>query len=89
MSWAVEPVGTLSEAYAEACAQPWEPHLAPPAPEPEASPDEPAAAGDDEWGIAEGERAARSARYSAMGSAEEFREQALLASQGPLWGEVD
>lgn len=87
--WPVAPVGTPSEAYTEACAQPWEPHLAPPAPEPEASPDEPAAAGDDEWGIAEGERAARSARYSAMGSAEEFREQALLASQGPLWGEGD
>lgn len=86
-SWPVVPVGTPSEAYTEACAQPWEPHLAPPAPEPEASPDEPAAVGDDEWGIAEGERAARSARYSAMGSAEEFREQALLASQGPLWRE--
>ena len=86
-SWPVAPVGTPSEAYTEACAKPWEPHLAPPAPEPEASPDEPVAAGDDEWGIAEGERAARSARYSAMGSAEEFREQALLASQGPLWGE--
>lgn len=89
VSWPVAPVGTPSEAYTEACAKPWEPHLAPPAPEPEASPDEPAAAGDDEWGIAEGERAARSARYSAMGSAEEFREQALLASQGPLWGEDD
>ena len=89
VSWPVAPVGTPSEAYTEACAKPWEPHLAPPAPEPEASPDEPVAAGDDEWGIAEGERAARSARYSAMGSAEEFREQALLASQGPLWGEVD
>ena len=87
VSWPVAPVGTPSEAYTEACAKPWEPHLAPPAPEPEASPDEPAAAGDDEWGIAEGERAARSARYSAMGSADEFREQALLASQGPLWGE--
>lgn len=89
VSWPVAPVGTPSEAYTEACAKPWEPHLAPPAPEPEASPDEPVAVGDDEWGIAEGERAARSARYSAMGSAEEFREQALLASQGPLWGEVD
>lgn len=89
VSWPVAPVGTPSEAYTEACAKPWEPHLAPPAPEPEASPDEPAAVGDDEWGIAEGERAARSARYSAMGSAEEFREQALLASQGPLWGEGD
>lgn len=89
VSWPVAPVGTPSEAYTEACAKPWEPHLAPPAPEPEASPDEPAAVGDDEWGIAEGERAARSARYSAMGSAEEFREQALLASQGPLWCEVD
>ena len=89
VAWPVAPVGTPSEAYTEACAKPWEPHLAPPAPEPEASPDEPVAAGDDEWGIAEGERAARSARYSAMGSAEEFREQALLASQGPLWGEVD
>lgn len=89
VSWPVAPVGTPSEAYAEACAKPWEPHLAPPAPEPEASPDEPAAVGDDEWGIAEGERAARSARYSAMGSAEEFREQALLASQGPLWREGD
>ena len=89
VSWPVAPVGAPSEAYTEACAKPWEPHLAPPAPEPEASPDEPVAAGDDEWGIAEGERAARSARYSAMGSAEEFREQALLASQGPLWGGVD
>lgn len=89
VSWSVAPVGTPSEAYAEACAKPWEPHLAPPAPEPEASPDEPVAVGDDEWGIAEGERAARSARYSAMGSAEEFREQALLASQGPLWCEGD
>ena len=89
VSWPVAPVGTPSEAYTEACAKPWEPHLAPPAPEPEASPDEPVAAGDDEWGIAEGERAARSARYSAMGSAEEFREQALLASQGPLWCEGD
>ena len=89
VSWPVAPVGTPSEAYTEACAKPWEPHLAPPAPEPEASPDEPAAVGDDEWGIAEGERAARSARYSAMGSAEEFREQALLAAQGPLWGEGD
>lgn len=87
VSWPVAPVGAPSEAYTEACAKPWEPHLAPPAPEPEASPDEPVAAGDDEWGIAEGERAARSARYSAMGSAEEFREQALLASQGPLWCE--
>ena len=88
VSWEVAPVGELSEEYAEACAQPWEPHLAPAAPEPEASPDEPVAAvGDDEWGIAEGERAARSARYSAVGSAEEFREQALLvaqASQGTL-----
>ena len=89
VSWPVASVGTPSEAYTEACAKPWEPHLAPPAPEPEASPDEPVAAGDDEWGIAEGERAARSARYSAMGSAEEFREQALLASQGPLWCEGD
>ena len=89
VSWPVAPVGTPSEAYMEACAKPWEPHLAPPAPDPEASPDEPAAAGDDEWGIAEGERAARSARYSAMGSAEEFREQALLASQGPLRCEGD
>lgn len=89
VAWPVAPVGTPSEAYTEACAQPWEPHLAPPAPEPEASPDEPVAVGDDEWGIAEGERAARSARYSAMGSAEEFREQALLASQGPLWCEGD
>lgn len=87
VSWPVAPVGAPSEAYTEACAKPWEPHLAPPAPEPEASPDEPVAAGEDEWGIAEGERAARSARYSAMGSAEEFREQALLASQGPLCGE--
>lgn len=92
VSWPVAPVGTPSEAYTEACAKPWEPHLAPPAPEPEASPDEPAAAGGDEWGIAEGERAARSARYSAVGSAEEFREQALLvaqASQGELWDEGD
>lgn len=89
VSWPVASVGTPSEAYTEACAKPWEPHLAPPAPEPEASPDEPVAVGDDEWGIAEGERAARSARYSAMGSAEEFREQALLASQGPLWCEGD
>ena len=93
VSWDVAPVGELSEEYAAACAQPWEPHLAPPAPEPEASPDEPVAAvGDDEWGIAEGERAARSARCSAVGSAEEFREQALLvaqASQGELWDEGD
>lgn len=93
VSWDVAPVGELSAEYAEACAQPWEPHLAPAAPEPEASPDEPVAAvGDDEWGIAEGERAARSARYSAVGSAEEFREQALLAaqaSQGALWDEGD
>lgn len=90
VSWDVAPVGELSGEYAEACAQPWEPHLAPAAPPPAASPDTPVV--DDEWGIASAERAALVAPYSAVGSAEEFREQALLvaqASQGELWDEGD
>lgn len=82
VSWDVVPVGELSEEYAEACAQPWEPHFEPPAPPPAASPDAPVV--DDEWGIGAAERAALAAPYSAVGSAEEFREQALLASQGTL-----
>lgn len=90
VSWAVAPVGELSEEYAEACAQPWEPHLAPAAPPPAASPDVPVV--DDEWGIGAAEAAALVAPYSAVGSAEEFREQALLvaqASQGGVWDEGD
>ena len=82
VSWEVAPVGEPSKEYAEACAQPWEPHFEPPAPPPAASPDAPVV--DDEWGIASAERAALAAPYSAVGSAEEFREQALLASQGTL-----
>lgn len=82
VSWGVEPVGTLSEAYVEACAQPWEPHLAPAAPPPVASPDVPV--GDDEWGIAAAERAALAAPYSAEGSADEFREQAALLAWGSM-----
>lgn len=82
VSWEVAPVGEPSKEYAEACAQPWEPHFEPPAPPPAASPDAPVV--DDEWGIGAAERAALAAPYSAVGSAEEFREQALLASQGTL-----
>ena len=82
VSWEVAPVGEPSKEYAEACAQPWAPHFEPPAPPPAASPDAPVV--DDEWGIASAERAALAAPYSAVGSAEEFREQALLASQGTL-----
>lgn len=82
VSWEVAPVGEPSKGYAEACARPWEPHFEPPAPPPAASPDAPVV--DDEWGIASAERAALAAPYSAVGSAEEFREQALLASQGTL-----
>ena len=82
VSWEVAPVGKPSKEYAEACAQPWEPRFEPPAPPPAASPDAPVV--DDEWGIASAERAALAAPYSAVGSAEEFREQALLASQGTL-----
>ena len=85
-SWAAKPVGMLSEAYVEACAQPWEPHLAPAAPPPAASPDVPVA--DDEWGIAAAERAALTAPYSTEGSADEFREQAALLVWGPM-GEPD
>ncbi len=82
VSWEVAPVGEPSKEYAEACAQSWEPHFEPPAPPPAASPDAPVV--DDEWGIASAERAALAAPYSAVGSAEEFREQALLVSQGTL-----
>jgi hypothetical protein len=82
VSWEVAPVGESSKEYAEACARPWEPHFEPPAPPPAASPDAPMVG--DEWGIASAERAALAAPYSAVGSAEEFREQALLASQGTL-----
>lgn len=86
VSWEVAPVGEPSKEYAEACARPWEPRFEPPAPPPAASPDAPVV--DDEWGIGAAERAALAAPYSAVGSAEEFREQALLASQGTLgdWG---
>lgn len=84
VSWEVAPVGEPSEEYLRDCARPWEPHFEPPAPPPAASPDAPVA--DDEWGIASAERAALSAPYSAVGSAEEFREQAALASQGTLGG---
>lgn len=82
VSWEVAPVGEPSKEYAEACARPWEPRFEPPAPPPAASPDAPVV--DDEWGIGAAERAALAAPYSAVGSAEEFREQALLASQGTL-----
>ena len=82
VSWEVAPVGEPSKEYAEACAQPWGPHFEPPAPPPAASPDAPVV--DDEWGIGAAERAALAAPYSAMGSAEEFREQAALVSQGML-----
>lgn len=84
VSWDVAPVGEPSEEYLRDCARPWEPHFEPPAPPPAASPDAPVA--DDEWGIASAERAALSAPYSAVGSADEFREQAALASQGTLGG---
>lgn len=82
VSWEVAPVGEPSEEYLRDCARPWEPRFEPPAPPPAASPDAPVV--DDEWGIGAAERAALSAPYSAMGSAEEFREQAALASQGTL-----
>lgn len=82
VSWEVAPVGEPSEEYLRDCARPWEPRFEPPAPPPAASPDAPVV--DDEWGIGAAERAALAAPYSAVGSAEEFREQALLASQGTL-----
>lgn len=82
VSWEVAPVGEPSEEYLRDCARPWEPRFEPPAPPPAASPDAPVV--DDEWGIGAAERAALAAPYSAMGSAEEFREQAALASQGTL-----
>lgn len=82
VSWEVAPVGEPSKEYLRDCARPWEPHFEPPAPPPAASPDAPVV--DDEWGIGAAERAALAAPYSAVGSAEEFREQALLASQGTL-----
>lgn len=82
VSWEVAPVGEPSEEYLRDCARPWEPRFEPPAPPPAASPDAPVV--DDEWGIGAAERAALAAPYSAMGSAEEFREQAALVSQGML-----
>lgn len=79
--WPVEAVGEPSEAYSEALTAAWVPTVAPPAPNPERSPDVPTV--DDEWGIGAAEAAARTAPYAPLGSAEDFRDRAtMLADYG-------
>lgn len=74
--WPVEAVGEPSEAYSEAVSEAWRPTVAPPAPDPERSPDVPAV--DDSWGIGAAEAAARVAPYAPLGSAEDFRDRLTM-----------
>ena len=74
--WPIEAVGEPSEAYSEAVSEAWRPAVAPPAPDPEGSPDVPAV--DDSWGIGAAEAAARVAPYAPLGSAEDFRDRLTM-----------